>query len=365
MSRALTYASRLAGLFADPRQLGALDAGEWDMLVRVCRRANLLAKLAESAHAAGTEALPAAVADTLDGALTLSRRQERAIHWEIACLREALADTGIPLVLLKGAAYLARGLGFSKGRLYSDVDIIVPLDSILEVESALMKAGWATTHHDAYDQRYYRQWMHEIPPMKHWQRGTVVDVHHRILPRTSRYDPDPARMLASARPVDALPGVFTLDALDMLLHSATHLFHEGEFDHGFRDLLDIDGLYRHLATEADFLPRLQARAQQLNLTEPLALALRYAQRIVGTPVDPALPAIATARPLLDALFERALHPHHPRLDTAGAPAARLALYIRAHWLRMPPHLLGQHLSRKAWKRLFPDPEETLEVKKGA
>jgi hypothetical protein len=34
-----------------------------------------------------------------------------------------------------------------------------------------MLAGWAATHHDAYDQRYYRQWMHELPPMQPYARG--------------------------------------------------------------------------------------------------------------------------------------------------------------------------------------------------
>lgn len=34
------------------------------------------------------------------------------------------------------------------------------------------------------------------------------------------------------------------------------------------------------------------------------------------------------------------------------------LYVRAHWLRMPPHLLTVHLTRKAWRSVFPEPERT-------
>ena len=203
----------------------------------------------------------------------------------------------------------------------------------------------------------------KIPPMKHWRRGTVVDVHHRILPRTAQYDPDPKRMLAAAEPVGDMPGVFTLSAIDMLLHSATHLFHEGELPNGFRDLLDIDALYRRLAALPDFPASLHTRATELELTEPLALALRYAHRLLGTPSDKSAGSTPRQK-MLDWMYLRALHPHHPLLDTAGAPAARLGLYIRAHWLRMPPHLLARHLGRKAWMRLFPEPDPQLEKKEG-
>ena len=42
---------------------------------------------------------------------------------------------------------------------------------------------------------------------------------------------------------------------------------------------------------------------------------------------------------------------------AGEESARLALYIRAHWLRMPPGQLLTHLSKKAIRRWQGDDEE--------
>jgi hypothetical protein len=38
-------------------------------------------------------------------------------------------------------------------------------------------------------------------------------------------------------------------------------------------------------------------------------------------------------------------------DTAGAPAA-LLLYMRSHWLRMPPWMLAAHLVRQASIRAY-------------
>ena len=46
---------------------------------------------------------------------------------------------------------------------------------------------------------------------------------------------------------------------------------------------------------------------------------------------------------MDALVEKTVH-------GGGTPAAALALYIRSHWLRMPPLLLARHLLRKSVRR---------------
>jgi hypothetical protein len=43
-------------------------------------------------------------------------------------------------------------------------------------------------------------------------------------------------------------------------------------------------------------------------------------------------------------------PSHPSCDRAFTGMARNLLYLRGHWLRMPPRLLVPHLLRKAWRR---------------
>jgi hypothetical protein len=145
---------------------------------------------------------------------------------------------------------VAAGLPAAAGRLFSDIDILVPKARLDEVESQLMAHGWVSTHHDAYDQRYYREWMHELPPMQHLRRATVIDVHHAILPQTAAVRPDPARLRAGARAIPGAPGLYVLAPCDMVLHSATHLFSEGEYDHGLRDLFDLHRLLCHFgATE--------------------------------------------------------------------------------------------------------------------
>jgi hypothetical protein len=348
-----------------PDAARALSMGEWDLLLRQAHHAGLTSRLYHVLRQAGCdEAIPAPARWHFEAADTLAARQQVAVRWEIAQVKKALGTAGIPLLLLKGAAYVAAGLPAAQGRLFNDLDILVPREALDAAESALMLAGWHATGLSAYDQRYYRRWMHEIPPLQHVQRATVIDVHHAILPDTARSRPDPARLRAQAVAVPGLPGVRVLSATDRILHSAAHLFHDGELPHGLRDLSDLDLLLRDAAREADFWPRLVARAGELELGRSLFHALRYVRHFLATPVpasvDVALARCAPARPvqaLLDALFTRALAPMHPSYEDRLTPAARLAAYVRAHWLRMPPRLLLPHLLHKALRN-----EEAREAK---
>ena len=124
---------------------------------------------------------------------------------EVAHVEGALAATGVPFILLKGAAYLLAGLKAARGRMFSDIDILVPRRALPDVEAALMLSGWASANITPYDQRYYRRWMHELPPLKHISRRTLLDVHHAILPTTARLKPDSAKLLAASLPVAGKP----------------------------------------------------------------------------------------------------------------------------------------------------------------
>lgn len=344
-----------------PATAAALETSDWDRLIRQARHANLLGRLAHQVGAACDPAsLPPPVQRHLDSARNFAAAHARGVRWEVNRIRRALAPLGVPVVLLKGAAYLMSGSPVAAGRVFSDVDILVPRAQLDAVEESLYWAGWLTTHHDAYDQRYYRQWMHELPPLRHVRRRTVLDVHHNILPETARLHPDPAKLIAVTECIDA-PDLHVLSTEDRILHSATHLFHDGEFEHGLRDLVDLDGLMREAAgADLRFWERLPVRAGELQLSRPLAYALRYCREILDTPVpealrqwtDRALPGRVT-RGLMDALMARALRPPHPDCDDAFSPAARWLLYVRGHALRMPPHLLLPHLVRKALSREQP------------
>ena len=346
----------LIAVLREPARMAGLPLAQWELLLRQALAANLTASLYCLAEEQGLlESVPAQPRRHLEWAGVLMRRHGGGVRWEVARISAALAGQDAPLILLKGAAYAMAGLPAARGRLFSDIDILLPKAAIPEAESKLMLAGWMSHHHDEYDQRYYRVWMHEIPPMQHVQRGSVIDVHHAILPLTAAAKPDPDKLRGAAV---ALPGharVKVLAPADMVLHSATHLFYDGEFDKGLRDLLDLHRLLCHFGAEAGFWEALPARAQELGLGRPLFYALRYTARLLGTPVPSAVTdAMAAAGPgplllaLMDALFLRALMPLHASCAGSLTGLAHSLLYIRGNWLRMPPLLLARHLFHKAF-----------------
>jgi hypothetical protein len=356
----------LLAVLADPAKAQALDSGAWSDLVAAARASNLLGRLAERLHRAGV-ALAPRIQRHLDGARQLAVRQRLSVTWEAHCLQRALGASGVPVVLLKGAAYVLGGHRVADGRMFGDIDILVPREALGAVESALLLDGWVSAKAEAYDQRYYREWMHELPPMVHLRRGTVIDVHHTILPPTARRKPDPARIIRRARPLGGeLPDVRVPAPEDLLTHSITHLVHEGELHNGLRDLVDIDTMVRHFGAEPGFLDRFAGTAIELDLAGPVAFGLRLAQRILATPVPPHLLQVLAAAaqdgavdPWLDKVYAHGLLQHARAVTPSTAEALASALvYIRAHWLRMPPLLLARHLATKAWRGLQGDDART-------
>lgn len=331
---------------------------EWDLLLRQARRGVLLAKLATLLQP-WLDQVPAGPRHHLQAALLTAARQAKLMHWEVDRIQAALRPLGVEPILLKGAAYLMAGLPASRGRVFGDVDILVPKARIGDIEAALMAQGWAFEEElDAYDERYYRDWMHEIPPLTHEHRGSSLDVHHTILPPTARSPVNTAALFEDTRELPGVPGVHVLGPVTMLLHSAAHLFHEGELEKGLRDLFDLDALLRDFGRDAAFWTALVPRARELGLGRPLHHALRYTSRLLGTPIPQDVLRQASADApalqwLMDACYARALMPDHPSCDGAFTSTARLALYVRAHWLRMPSGLLALHLARKSWERLKP------------
>jgi Uncharacterised nucleotidyltransferase len=350
---------RTATLLASPRTAEQLTPGDWSGVIYEARQAGLLARLAvRLMPASGTAPWPTAVTGHFESALRLSEAQQSEIRREAKYIVRALGELGVPVVLLKGAAYTLAGLPAASGRVFGDIDILVPKGALAQAESQLLMHGWLGTHDAEYDQKYYRQWMHELPPLQHTQRGTVLDVHHSILPETARLRPDPRLLFERARPLADLQGLHVLAPEDMVLHSMTHLFMNDDMTHALRDLSDLDLLLRHFGVREDFWQELPCRARALNLVRPLYYGLRYCPMMFNTPVpDKVVRTVAEHAPspwlvhLMDAIWTRTLRSPHRRARPRGSGLALFALYVRGHWLRMPPVLLARHLLIKAWMRL--------------
>lgn len=332
----------------------------WELLIRQARRANLLSRIAVFLQERMLlEQVPDRPRLHFSNAIHLANANARSAKWEVKQIHRVLHQANVDFVLLKGAAYIWSDNHAAKGRLFTDTDIMVTKADLQLAESTLAHKGWFGDLFNTYNQRYYRKWMHEIPPLQHLQRQTTLDVHHTIIPPTSRLKPKPKKLWDQADALENTPGLFILSPLDMILHSATHLFHEGEFNQGLRDISDLDLLLRQFIVPNDHWSLLLKRSIELNLERPLYYALNYTRCILHTPVPESCIAESAKlgrlnvlqKRFMDMLFLRALAPNHATCKVTGAGVASWLLYIRSHWLRMPWYLLLPHLLYKGWLRL--------------
>ncbi len=329
-ARLLVQALRAPETLRDP---------DWSALIAAARAEQLIGSLA---YRLERLPVPPRIAAILEGARLDAAQARTQALWEAEMCRRALAETDIPVVLLKGTAFHAANLDASQGRSVGDLDILVPRARIEEAETALIAAGWErmkAAH--GYDDLYYRRWMHELPPLVHGTRDRMIDVHHTILPLTARPTPDAGALIADSAALDS--GLRVLSPADMIVHAAAHLLADGDLAGGLRNLWDIDRLVRQFAADPPFWPALAGRARRHQLTPAVGRALRLAARLYDTPVDG---AVAGRAHLSDRLFEARLLARNG-WGQERRKMLRFVFYVRSHWLRMPPLMLARHLWTKA------------------
>ncbi len=340
----------LLHILREPAALHELGVAQWDLLLRQARRQKLTGHIAHLSRIYAVQAdLPTPVRDRF---IAIHRYLEHMFvqaRREIRLVRE-LYPPDMPVLLLKGVAYLYRGLPHASGRLLSDIDLLLPEERLLQAERLLLDKGWQAQTSDAYDQYYYRTWMHELPALRHPDYELEIDLHHQILPPSGRLNPPMASLWQEADPLGE--GLWTFAPIDMLLHCTAHLFQDGDLNGGLRDLVDMDQMLRHFSADPGFWDRLIPRAEELGLSHLLHHALYCCRQLLHTPLPPSLEVQAMQSGLADHLLRRlVLHVLTP--GEPEQPPARLSawlLYVRSHWQRMPPRLLSTHLLRKAWRR---------------
>lgn len=332
-------ALRLVTALRDPGSVKALDPREWTALLTIARAEQLIGTLAIRLDG---QTIPDAVAAILSDARINAEYQRKTALWEADCARRALAEYSRKVVLMKGTAYVAAGLMAGQGRHIGDLDIMVAKDDLPQVEELLLNKGrWEWVKEDAYDDAYYRDHMHELPPLIHKERDRMIDVHHNILPLTAHPKPDAGTMLADA--VELNDGLYIFVQTDMICHCAAHLIADGDLTGGLRNLWDIHCLLSEFYSEP-FWPALEKRAKQHQLLHAVQRAGRLSADLFGT----VLPIGWAGSGTTDRYYRKRLLAR----DEWGRGInkfIRLIFYIRSHWLRMPPMMLARHLWKK-WRK---------------
>ena len=359
----------LAKALRDPASTRALDADGWTALLTMARAEQLIGTLA---YRLLDEVVPATVAKILADARINAEHQRRTALWEAECARRALAGYAGKVVLMKGTAYVAAGLKAGEGRHIGDLDIMVAREDLPQVEALLLdKGGWEWVKEDAYDDAYYRDHMHELPPMIHKERDRMIDVHHTILPLTAGSTPDAQGMLGDSKPLPFRGGVGVglvfrdyailtaptpnpspegeglniLSPADMVIHCAAHLIADGDLAGGLRNLWDMHCLLTEFSqADEGFWVALQSRATHHGLWQAVHTATRLAHQLYGTDIPDSWNITGNADwQFIHRLTARDGWGRQTRKIT------RLIFYIRSHWLRMPPLMLARHLFTK-WRK---------------
>jgi len=353
--------SILNQLLLKPCIAKSFSHAQWDLCLRQAQVANLLGRLdfVLERHD-NLQYLPQRALNHLNAALLRSNKQHQDIKAEAKLLSSHLTDSGLEITFLKGAAYVLTGIA-CEGRICSDIDILVKKSQLAKVEQRLEAVGWAPEAINDYDKKYYRQWMHEIPPMIHLGRQTILDVHHNIVPLTAEKLPNALQLLESRCPTDNEKTHYALAPMDMILHSAVHLFSEGELDKGLRDLTDLDLLFKHYFDDPSLdhcrSKQLFSRASQLNIESSLVYALRYCDKVLNTQL-PQQCLLESAKDsnnifklaILDYCYHHTFVPYHSSCQGINFEVASFILYLRSHLKKMPLRLLLPHLSIKWWQR---------------
>ena len=215
----LTPEMRLLLVAARPRAGDDLVAA-----ARAVRSWPMLVMLAERERACGTLwrlLSPHGAALDADGMAALRRvalvegfRGQRQ-RVRLAGALRTLADGGLPVMLLKGAALAATVYGSFDERAMSDLDVLVKQADGGRALALLVASGW---RHDAeqFPMDMYDGHQH-LPPLTDGQHGSVMlEPHTALFPAGSPFTLEAAELWRDAR-------IVALDGVDALVPSEVHL----------------------------------------------------------------------------------------------------------------------------------------------
>lgn len=342
----------LIKLFNQPHVFKGMTDKEWEPIIFVLRHEKLLARYAYKLIDSGQfDLLSDYPKKHFNNAITLAVRQAEQVFREANYLSNHIAKYSPYMIFLKGAGYTLTRHPVGRGRVYSDIDILVEKSSLDSVEKHLCIRDWVSEPINDYDNKYYRKWAHEIPPLRNASRGTILDIHHNIVPVISGKAPNVELLTKHVIITD--DGHQVLSPAAMTLHSAIHLFFNEDFKHGFRDMLDIHILITNSGDDS-FWKELLFIAKKTNFTKELVLACHFAHEIWGSDIPKEInEALANFKyiitPSHNFIFKRILLPKHPLASEKWLSIADFLGWVRGHWLKMPLHILIYHFTVKSFR----------------
>ncbi|MBI3980203.1 MAG: nucleotidyltransferase family protein [Chloroflexi bacterium] len=282
-----------------------------------------------------------------DGLAALHQERRRTLAENVVFLAEldaaldALADAGVQIVLLKGAALLAAGVFAAAERPMSDLDLLVAAADLTAIETVLDRLGYRRdpARAAAFEARYAGQYafVREAPAGRCW-----IDVHRALfavdwLQREGRTYEESCRRRARPLPDRTAAGV--LDPADQAVHVCLHW----ALHHGLGGVWPAVDLAATVCQDGFRWELFAERAKESGWPAAVFLALRRATVLAGLAVHDDLLSMlvpgAFRRAMLGWLFPAGTAVLPP---TSAAQATRF-LHLAAAEPREALRLIGRAL----------------------
>lgn len=346
----------LVDLISEKIPVSSLSYNDWCDVIALSRQLGFLPFLYEKArNEDALDLLPESVFSQLKSASLEVVRQRESINWH---LQQLCANNPQPIksVLLKGAAYIVANKPNANYRLLSDIDLLVLKSAISDAELWLFLNGFTISVSDEYDDFYYRQWMHELPPFVNSVSGITLDLHHNILPLTSKRYINSELFFEKSKKVDT--NLFLPCDEDLIIHSSVHLIQDSVFNRTLRDLSDQFWLLKDYSETNSSTNPLIERSKELKLSSDFAKTLTlmsstfnrclleeeelFIQMELGKSLFWPLEKYCYVTMLFQPVTSEWKFKHY---------FASSILYLKSHLIKMPFGMLVKHLVVKSFKRI--------------
>lgn len=340
-------------LMLEPKTGLNLSLKQWQEAVFILREAKVLGSLYHSAvkHECFSQ-YPSEVQRHLFSAHVYAKRQADQIEYEAKELNQLFQQVDVQAIFLKGAAYTLRGSFNGLGRVCSDLDVLVDKSDLAKAEAHLKSNRWRSESLNDYDEKYYREWAHEIPPLFQINRATVVDMHHNIYPPISGRAPSVETFFDSKQLTET--GCFVLDPACTILHSLVHMFTNEDSSSWMRDLLDICLLIEEFGDQ-DCWTKLIELAIETKFTSELASCITVISYYSKIDIPQQAKDFVsnqklgfTDKFLMNTIFVNAIVPEHEAVNKFKNRMAKQVVYLRGHWQKMPFPILIKHFAIKSF-----------------
>jgi hypothetical protein len=185
-----------------------------------------------------------------------------------------LEDSGIPVILLKGPALGVTAYGDASMRTFSDIDLLVHREDLLDAKNLLLRLGYTRDYRAGSE----RALIHGDHALEFSKSGTKVELHCALLERYLRFDLGSQAVWHNATTIDiAGHRVKVLDSPRLLVficaHGAKHQWPR------VRWICDVAQLADRLTAEE--IRRTISLARAARAQGILALGLRLGNELFG------------------------------------------------------------------------------------